>query len=1034
MDRGANHVSSNWFSPDILSEFIDELREAGYNIGISQYIAAQDLILALAAQGESLDQPERLRTLLGPIVCHSPAEQEDFQHRFNHWIKSIGRTKLALEKTKPALKKEDVKAQVLLNELEKIRRRSHQLKQILILVLVSIVVIGLPIFLQQPKETPVTPEISAKPETPVTSEIPAKPETPVTPEIPAKPETPVARQAKRFNWSSAFMFCLLTFSGAFLAWRLWWLWRARLFLQRLSTTNQPELQTISIHELEQNLLPALPFIHTAQSLRKRVYLPSNQLDLTKTIEATICQGGWLTPVYGTHKVFPEYLFLINRASYNDHQTKFIEEMIDRLVNNGVFITKYFFDDDPRICFPANEIDRPQKLHEIAAKYPQHRLIINADAEKLFSTQTGALQPWVNQIMTWNERAILNPKPVETWGYQELKLVQYFIVLPATPKGIEVLSQVFYQGSATYTLSEKTPVSFPESLRIRTHIWIDRNPPPSEQVNSMLDSLDKYLGKEGFYWFSACAVFPKLQWNITIYLGNVLETVKGKSLLEVCSVTKMIRLPWFRYGYMPDWLRNRLITKLTQGQEKIIRSVFQDLLLIAVQGHVGKLQLEVARQSHSSFPRLANRILRLLSRRSSEDSLLREHIFLSFMTKQPKLAVEVPNEFSRLVKEPKTRRWLSAFGTAILIAFSLSLFSAINYYQPMVWHQRDGNAEDVNPQLRGSVYNLGGGGLDVDRAIQWMIDQVRGCEECETTVDLALLRFLSDIDQENWDIDEEQPDLQKDYLGYHEFLTDPTIKLQGLNSIQTFVFSNPTSEFAYPSDIVKAIKTFVFKVSTLKFANQIEKAEVIFFAPGDQCKLVRNFNRTGIKSSIESVQARGGAIGGNSAGAMIHGEWIFDSCLGTIYSDDALANPYDNNIVLTKNLFQWPELKGTIIDTHFYQRDRMGRAMTFVARLLRDGITARALAIGIDESTSLVIDQQGIAQVMSNEEDGSVYFILGDHQPEICEPDTPLSFSDYKIWRVRNGETFNLQNIPATGYYLVSVDQGRIFPANPYQSK
>ncbi|MGK7948292.1 MAG: hypothetical protein AB4368_05670 [Xenococcaceae cyanobacterium] len=104
----------------------------------------------------------------------------------------------------------------------------------------------------------------------------------------------------------------------------------------------------------------------------------------------------------------------------------------------------------------------------------------------------------------------------------------------------------------------------------------------------------------------------------------------------------------------------------------------------------------------------------------------------------------------------------------------------------------------------------------------------------------------------------------------------------------------------------------------------------------------------------------------------------------------------------------------------------------MARLLRDGITDRVLAIGIDEGTSLAIDRQGIAQVMTDDEKNSVYFILGDHQPEVCEPQTPLSFSDYKIWRVRDGETFDLQNIPTTGYYEVSVDRERMSPSNPYR--
>ena len=357
---------------------------------------------------------------------------------------------------------------------------------------------------------------------------------------------------------------------------------------------------------------------------------------------------------------------------------------------------------------------------------------------------------------------------------------------------------------------------------------------------------------------------------------------------------------------------------------------------------------------------------------------------------------------------------------IFLVLAVVLFCLLMAFFPSsaraeVWHQLDGNADDVNPQVVGPAYDLGGGGTDVDRAIQWAIDQVRGCEDCPTNVDFVVLRFLEDDDQQRWIARGELPNLDGYFYGYNELISDPQQRLQGLDSIETFVFTNPARQDANQPDIAEAI----------------EQAEVVFFAGGDQCKYARNFKGTAIESAIESVQARGGAIGGTSAGAMIQGEWIFNACSDAVTSDDALADPYED-ILFTDNLFQWSALKGTIVDTHFYKRDRMGRAITFVARLLRDGISDRALAIGIDEDTSLVIDRQDIAQVMTDDRDGSAYFIFSDRQPEVCEPETPLSFSDYRIWRVRDGETFDLKNIPPTGDYQVSVSQGRMSPSNPYR--
>ncbi|MHC5833318.1 MAG: hypothetical protein ACYT04_99355, partial [Nostoc sp.] len=90
------------------------------------------------------------------------------------------------------------------------------------------------------------------------------------------------------------------------------------------------------------------------------------------------------------------------------------------------------------------------------------------------------------------RAVLTPTPAENWGYKELELAQQFIILPATIKGLLVLSQRLRQGFATYFLAEEPRIPLPDYLRIQPYLWIERNPPSTEQINAMLDSLEKYL--------------------------------------------------------------------------------------------------------------------------------------------------------------------------------------------------------------------------------------------------------------------------------------------------------------------------------------------------------------------------------------------------------------------------------------------------------------------------------------------------------------------------------------------------------------
>jgi cyanophycinase-like exopeptidase len=78
-------------------------------------------------------------------------------------------------------------------------------------------------------------------------------------------------------------------------------------------------------------------------------------------------------------------------------------------------------------------------------------------------------------------------------------------------------------------------------------------------------------------------------------------------------------------------------------------------------------------------------------------------------------------------------------------------------------------------------------------------------------------------------------------------------------------------------------------------------------------------------------------------------------------------------------------------------------------------------------TSVVVDKNGLATVMG---DGPAYFVLADHAPEVCQPGVPLTYSNFKIWKVPAGGTFDLKNRPTTGYYLRSVTNG-VINADPY---
>jgi cyanophycinase len=208
---------------------------------------------------------------------------------------------------------------------------------------------------------------------------------------------------------------------------------------------------------------------------------------------------------------------------------------------------------------------------------------------------------------------------------------------------------------------------------------------------------------------------------------------------------------------------------------------------------------------------------------------------------------------------------------------------------------------------------------------------------------------------------------------------------------------------------------------------VRAAEVVFFAGGDQCNYVANFKGTALERAVKSVYERGGGVGGTSAGLAVQSEFVFDACRGTILSEDALEDPYDARLSFTYGFFEWAHLDRVVTESHFTERDRMGRAMAFVARQVQDGRAESALAVAVDEKTSVVVDRGGMATVIGA---GAAYFVLADHVPEVCQPRTPLTYSNYKIWRVEAGRRFNLRSRPSSGYYLRSVDNG-IITRDPY---
>ena len=248
-------------------------------------------------------------------------------------------------------------------------------------------------------------------------------------------------------------------------------------------------------------------------------------------------------------------------------------------------------------------------------------------------------------------------------------------------------------------------------------------------------------------------------------------------------------------------------------------------------------------------------------------------------------------------------------------------------------------------------------------------------------------------------------------GYNQYLLD----LADAASVETFLF-NTREKSDNPDDM--AI---------------LSRSEALFVAGGDQWSYTLNWSNTRLSATVANLfNEKRIPIGGTSAGAMIWGGRYFDASGRSVTSAEALTEPLASDITLRPALFgTWPILADRIIDTHFSERNREGRLMTFLARARESNYHPKG--IGIDERTALIIDDEGIGTVYGG---GFVWIYLpywDKGGPETLETDQPLNWNHDRsavlVWKLANGDRFDFntdQPLDRPSSYYAFVQNGAFF--------
>jgi beta-aspartyl-peptidase (threonine type) len=227
---------------------------------------------------------------------------------------------------------------------------------------------------------------------------------------------------------------------------------------------------------------------------------------------------------------------------------------------------------------------------------------------------------------------------------------------------------------------------------------------------------------------------------------------------------------------------------------------------------------------------------------------------------------------------------------------------------------------------GPALILMGGGTDVDQAFIWAQRRIAG--DGGAGGDVVVLR-ASGAD------------------GYTAYL----LGLAPFHSVQTLKLTPPSTS----ADLARA-------------ADLVSHAELVWFAGGDQA-MYAPWKGTPLMNAVQQVYARGGVVGGTSAGLAILGEHVFDAIAAgntSITTSLAVADPMSAAVSFTPSVLSFPQLRGVLTDTHFQTRDRMGRLIAFASRRHAEGaVTGRpeVLGLGVDEGSALLVDGAGVAELV-----------------------------------------------------------------------
>lgn len=551
-------------SPSDINSLLDELKSTRtFSIDTTHYLQLYELVNSVQKERHDTPQVSQWSTLIAPIICKDAEEQAAFYSFFKRWSNNTCASNADSATPVSQVGNDNAK------QLNAPQNPSYGTKWLKILAVIFVLTIGSVMYADNFTLNDYTDLLNTN-----------------------KSNNTNSDEGKKGSGDVDIVvifvaICLLTVL-LMLNDR-----KKKSWLRRESTDSSLETKFLKLASDDNGLFTEEIYRTRFQRLRKHIVVNTASIDAAKTVEAASQNYGLINPVYTERKISPEYLVLIDLDGGGEHSLEIARAFAHKMKQQKLFVKHFYFYNDPRFCFTSLTREGETSLKALAASYISSRLIVISKGDGLINLRRLSPHAWVHKIFSsWKFKAYISPLVESDWDIQEQILQKEFSLFSAGSYGLERLTQFFeacesYEDSQQHVF-ERTALEFDDTMPTRAPIppsllddpikWIiNKQPDDARDVEQLIADLQEYLGEFSFKWLCACALFPKLVWEISNYLYDFLAVESQPKEEKQELFYRLSMLVWFEQGYIPNYLRVRLMLELTDEQKNHVTEALYSLL-------------------------------------------------------------------------------------------------------------------------------------------------------------------------------------------------------------------------------------------------------------------------------------------------------------------------------------------------------------------------------------------------------------------------------------------------------------------------